>query len=91
MQGVTCCFDGMAHFPVKVTAFNADFCQVTNTFHGAGFVKVCHGGGNDALKFLVADFTFFTAADQQHTFGQGVGYMVQEQSLSDFSFNVTAS
>ena len=86
VEGLLCCLDSLTHFPVVVTAFNVQFGQEADGFHGAGIIQSIDGFLNDLLVLTLIKFTLFTTTNEKNSLRQNVRNMVQQQGLTRFAF-----
>ncbi len=65
--------------------------QEAHCFHRSGVVQGIDGFLNHLFILALIQLALFTTADQQDTFGQDIGHMVQQQRLAHFAFQLTAA
>jgi hypothetical protein len=75
----------------NIATFYVQLRQEADGFHRTSIVQCINGFLNNLLVLALIKLTFFTTANQKDALRENVRYMMQQQRLTDFSFQFTTA
>ncbi len=84
-------FYRLAHLPIGIPSLDVQLGQEADRFHGAGFVEGGDGLVDDLLVLAFVEFPLLAATDQQHALTEHARYLMQQQHLAWFPFQVATA
>ena len=84
-------FHRLTHLPVGIPTLDVQLGQEADRFHGAGFVQGGDGLVDDLLVLALVEFALLAAPDQQYALAEHARYLMQQQHLARFPFQVATA
>ena len=84
-------FYRLAHLPIGIPTLDVQLGEEADRFHGAGFVQGGDGLVDDLLVLAFVEFPLLAASDQQYALAEHARYLMQQQHLAWFPFQVATA
>ena len=84
-------FHRLTHLPVGIPALDVQLGQEADGFHGPGLVQGGDGLVDDLLVLAFVEFPLLAATDQQYALAEHARYLMQQQHLAWFAFQIAAA